>query len=91
MTPELIIQLGRDALVAVLLISAPLLGASLLIGLIISVFQATTQIQEATLTFVPKIIAVLLVIMIFGPWMLQELMRYTDQLLGSLNQYTFIR
>nr|WP_207732164.1 flagellar biosynthesis protein FliQ [Heliobacterium chlorum] len=87
----MIIQLGRDALVAVLLISAPLLGASLLIGLIISVFQATTQIQEATLTFVPKIIAVLLVIMIFGPWMLQELMRYTDQLLGSLNQYTFIR
>ncbi|MTV47810.1 flagellar biosynthesis protein FliQ [Heliobacillus mobilis] len=91
MTPELIIQLGRDALIAVLLISAPLLGASLLIGLIISVFQATTQIQEATLTFVPKIIAVLIVIMLFGPWMLQELMRYTDHLLGALNQYTFIR
>ncbi|ABZ84796.1 flagellar biosynthetic protein fliq, putative [Heliomicrobium modesticaldum Ice1] len=91
MTPELVIQLGRDALAAVLLISAPLLGASLLVGLVISVFQATTQIQEATLTFVPKIIAVLVVILLFGPWMLEAMMKYVDQMLGSLNTYTFIR
>ncbi len=84
MTEQYIITLGRDALYAVLLVSAPLLGASLLIGLLISIFQATTQIQEQTLSFVPKIIAVLVTAVIFAPWMLKILVSFTKNLYLNL-------
>lgn len=67
MTEEYIITIGRESLYVILLISAPLLGASLLVGLIVSIFQATTQLQEQTLSFVPKIIAVLVMAVIFAP------------------------
>ncbi|MDH7576748.1 MAG: flagellar biosynthesis protein FliQ [Bacillota bacterium] len=80
MTEEFVITLGREALYAVLLVSAPLLGVSLLVGLLISIFQATTQIQEQTLTFVPKIIAVLVTAVIFAPWILQILVSFTQNL-----------
>lgn len=80
MTEEFVITLGREALYAVLLVSAPLLGASLLVGLFVSIFQATTQIQEQTLTFVPKIIAVLVVAVIFAPWTLQILSSFAQGL-----------
>jgi flagellar biosynthetic protein FliQ len=63
-----------------LLISLPLLGASLIVGLIISIFQATTSIQEQTLTFVPKIIAIVLALVIFGPWIVETLKVFTIQI-----------
>lgn len=86
MTEEFIITLGRDALYAVLLVSAPLLGVSLLVGLLVSIFQATTQIQEQTLSFVPKIIAVLVTAVIFAPWMLQILVSFTQSLYLNINR-----
>ncbi len=89
MTETFVIQIGRDALYTVLKVSAPMLGLGLLVGVIISIFQATTQIQEQTLTFIPKIIAVMVSIIIFGPWMLSILLDFTGNLLGNL--HTFIR
>lgn len=87
MTEEFILTLGKEALYAVLLVSAPLLGVSLLVGLLISIFQATTQIQEQTLTFVPKIIAVLVVAVFTAPWMLQILTSFTQNLYLSLHRF----
>ncbi len=81
MSADYAVELGRDALLMVMLISAPMLGLGLLVGLLVSVFQATTQIQEQTLAFIPKIIAVFVAILIFGPWMLRLLMDYMQQLL----------
>ncbi len=80
MTPELVIYIGREAVYTVLLISGPLLIGSILIGLTISIFQATTQIQEQTLTFVPKIVAIFVMIVILGPWMLNILLAFTQNL-----------
>ncbi len=74
---EFVLSIGRDALYTTLLVAGPLLLLSLLVGLIISIFQATTQIQEQTLAFVPKILAVFLGLMIFGPWMLQIMQEFT--------------
>ena len=81
MSSDLAVQIGRDALFLVLLVSAPMLGLGLLVGVLVSIFQATTQIQEQTLAFIPKIIAVFVAILIFGPWMLRLLMDYMQQLL----------
>jgi flagellar biosynthetic protein FliQ len=85
MTENMVITLGREALYAVLLVSAPILGISLLVGLLISIFQATTQIQEQTLTFVPKIIAVLITTVIFAPWMLKVLLSFTEKILLNIH------
>ena len=84
MSGDLAIQIGRDALMMVMLVSAPMLGLGLLVGIIISIFQATTQIQEQTLSFVPKIIAVFVAILLFGPWMLRLMVDYTRQIFISL-------
>ena len=70
MSADLVIQLAQEALMVVLIVSAPMLGLGLTVGLMVSVFQATTSIQEQTLAFIPKIIAVFVAILIFGPWML---------------------
>lgn len=70
MSGDLVIQLGQEALMMVIIVSAPMLGLGLSVGLMVSVFQATTSIQEQTLAFIPKIIAVFVAILIFGPWML---------------------
>ncbi|MDH7480001.1 MAG: flagellar biosynthesis protein FliQ [Syntrophomonadaceae bacterium] len=91
MDSEFVMYLAREALYTTLLLSAPILGGSLLIGLLVSVFQATTQIQEQTLTFVPKIVAVMVIVAVFGPWMLNLLLSFTSYLFGSLHTYTFIR
>lgn len=85
MSQELIISLARDALMTVLMLSAPALLVGLLVGLAVSIFQATTQIQEQTLTFVPKIIAVFLSLLIFGKWMLTILLSYATNLFGNLS------
>ncbi|MEW6609923.1 MAG: flagellar biosynthesis protein FliQ [bacterium] len=81
MSEEMVIKLVQEALFYMLLISAPMLGVSLIVGLIVSIFQTATAIQEMTLTFVPKIIATLLTISIFGLWMLKTLVEYTTRLI----------
>lgn len=84
MYENVVLGIAREAMFAVLLIAAPILGGSLLTGLLISIFQATTQIQEQTLTFVPKIVVVILVVIIFGPWMLSVLTTFTNNLLVNI-------
>lgn len=76
MFENVVLGLANQAVVTVLLVSAPMLGVALLTGLLISILQATTQLQEMTLVFVPKIVVVLLIIVIFGPWMLNVMTGY---------------
>lgn len=84
MSGDLAIQIGRDALTMVMLISAPMLGLGLLVGVLVSIFQATTQIQEQTLVFIPKIIAIFIAILVFGPWMLSLMVGYTREIFINL-------
>ncbi len=84
MTPESVTTLAAQALWVMFLVSAPLLGAALLVGLIVSLFQAATQLNEMTLSFVPKILAMGLVAVVAGPWMLRVLMDYTIRLFESI-------
>jgi flagellar biosynthetic protein FliQ len=87
MTPEFVIEIGQRAVLTTLLVASPLLGFGLLVGLLVSLFQAVTQIQEMTLTFVPKILVVLLSLVIFGQWMLNLLLKFTTDLFHYLPQY----
>ncbi|WP_028595565.1 flagellar biosynthesis protein FliQ [Paenibacillus assamensis] len=87
MSAEFIIGLAGQSVLAVLQVSAPMLIVALVVGLIISIFQATTQIQEQTLAFVPKIVAVFIVILIFGPWLLTTMVDFTYSILNNLHQY----
>lgn len=77
MTPQMVVQIGREALSVTLMVAAPMLAFGLVIGLIISIFQAVTQINEMTLTFVPKILAVALALLVFMPWMISMLTDFT--------------
>lgn len=86
MTPGTVMEIGRQAIEATLMVSAPILLTALAIGLLISIFQAATQLNEATLQFVPKLVAMLLALVFAGPWMLQYLIDYIRQLLGSIPQ-----
>ena len=86
MTPELVIQLARRSFEATLLLAAPLLIFSLVVGLIISIFQAVTSINEATLSFVPKIVAVMVAIIIFFPWMMTYMCDFTREIFGMIVQ-----
>lgn len=85
MTQEFVLHLAREGLLVALMLAAPALIIGLAVGLAISVFQATTQIQEQTLTFVPKIVAVLLSLLIFGSWMLTTLVNFTSNLFSDLS------
>ena len=87
MSGDLVIQMAQEALRMVRLISAPMLGLGLLVGLAVSVFQATTSIQEQTLAFIPKIVAVFVAILIFGPWMLRLMVEYVTNVLVNLPYY----
>ena len=87
MSGDLVIQLGQEALMIVMLVSAPMLGLGLLVGLLVSVFQATTSIQEQTLAFIPKIIAVFVAVLIFGPWMLRIMVEYIMNIFVNLPSY----
>ncbi|MDH4246754.1 MAG: flagellar biosynthesis protein FliQ [Deltaproteobacteria bacterium] len=80
MTPEFVITLGRDAMRMAFLLSAPPLAAALVVGLLISIFQAVTQIQEMTLTVIPKMVAVLGILIITFPWLLELLTSYTSRI-----------
>ncbi len=84
MTPEFIIKLGQQAIYLMLLVSAPMLLAGLVIGLGVSILQAVTQIHEVTLTFIPKILAVSLALMIALPWMMQKILDFMAGLLRSI-------
>jgi flagellar biosynthetic protein FliQ len=87
MSPDLVTQLARDAIEVTLYLSLPILGIGLVVGLLISLFQAVTQIQEVTLVFVPKIVVVLVSLILLSPWMMQKMMNYTEQLIVNLPQY----
>ncbi|MDA1475527.1 flagellar biosynthesis protein FliQ [Bacillus sp. WMMC1349] len=87
MNSEFVISMAEKAVYVTLLISGPLLALALLVGLIVSVFQATTQIQEQTLAFIPKIVAVLVGLVIFGPWMLSTILSFATELFSNLNRF----
>lgn len=87
MTPDVITDITREALYLIILTSAPLLLISLVIGLIVSVFQTVTSIQEQTLTFVPKIVCVFLGMMLFGEWMLHNMTEYMVKLWADFTVY----
>ena len=86
MTTDTVLSLAMEALTVTLKVSMPLLAAGLIVGVLISVFQAVTQIQEQTLSFIPKILVVGAVTALGGPWMLNTLMLYTENLLVSIPQ-----
>jgi flagellar biosynthetic protein FliQ len=84
MTPETVMTMGRTAMEITLLVSAPLLLVALVIGLVISIFQAATQINEATLSFIPKLVGVFVALVIAGPWMLSVMLDYMRQVFTGI-------
>lgn len=84
MTIETVTELGRQAIETTMLVSAPILGLSLVVGLMVSTFQAMTQINEATLTFVPKVLAVFAATLLFLPWMMGVLIAFMTHLITSI-------
>jgi flagellar biosynthetic protein FliQ len=86
MTPGMVMEIGRQAIEVTLLIAAPMLLTALIVGLIVSIFQAATQLNESTLQFVPKLVAMFVVLLLAGPWMLQYLIDYIQRLFGSIPQ-----
>jgi flagellar biosynthesis protein FliQ len=86
MGPDVVLELCTQALELALRVGLPLLVVGLVVGLAVSVFQAVTQIQEQTLSFIPKILALAGVLIVLGPWMLNQLLSYTTDLWGSIPQ-----
>lgn len=84
MNQDTVVNLASQAITLALSVAGPLLLASLLIGLVISIFQAVTQIQEQTLSLIPKIVGIVLVIVLLGPWMVNKMVTYTQNLYGSI-------
>ncbi|MRX70607.1 flagellar biosynthesis protein FliQ [Bacillus lacus] len=87
MNSEFVISVAEKAIYTTLIICGPLLVLALVVGLAVSIFQATTQIQEQTLAFIPKIIAVLVGLVFFGPWMLSTMLSYAQDIFGNLNRF----
>jgi len=86
MTPEVVMNIGRQAIEMTLILSGPMLLAALAVGLVVSIFQAATQINEQTLSFIPKLLAMFLVLILAGPWMLQMMVDYIRRLFESIPQ-----
>jgi flagellar biosynthetic protein FliQ len=86
MTPETVVTVGRQALELMLIVAAPLLLAALLVGLVVSFFQAITQLNEQTLSFLPKLVAVSLTLVVVGPWMITTLVDYLQRTLIGIPQ-----
>ncbi|MDD2721900.1 MAG: flagellar biosynthesis protein FliQ [Gallionella sp.] len=84
MTPESVVTLGQQAIELTLMISAPLLLSALLIGLVVSIFQAATQINEQTLSFIPKIVGIFVTLIIAGPWMISMMVDFMRRLFGNI-------
>ena len=87
MTEELVMKLGQDALKTTAMLAAPMLIGTLVVGLAVSIFQALTQINEATLTFVPKMILIAIILLIAGPWMMDVMTQYTVNLFEGLSGF----
>ncbi|MDJ0828419.1 MAG: flagellar biosynthesis protein FliQ [Desulfobacterales bacterium] len=87
MTPEFAVTFAKDAIMLTVMVAMPMLGLGLIVGLAISIFQATTSIQEMTLSFVPKILAVLFGLLFFAPWMLEKLVSYTNRIFSNIPMY----
>ncbi|MDV7763275.1 flagellar biosynthetic protein FliQ [Peribacillus simplex] len=87
MSAEFVIDVAEKGIYTVLIIAGPLMVIALIVGLLVSIFQATTQIQEQTLAFVPKIVAVLLGLILLAPWMLSHLLSYANEIFGNLNRF----
>ncbi|WP_235615370.1 flagellar biosynthetic protein FliQ [Candidatus Thiodiazotropha endoloripes] len=87
LTSDLALALTNEMLWAAILIATPVLGLSMLVGLLISIFQVVTQIQEMSLTFVPKILVVAVSLIVFGPWMLQILLRFASSSIANIPSY----
>jgi flagellar biosynthesis protein FliQ len=83
-TPETVMTMGRQAMEVTLMVAAPLLLVALLIGLVVSIFQAATQINEATLSFIPKLVGVFVALVVAGPWMLSVMLDYMRQVLTGI-------
>jgi flagellar biosynthetic protein FliQ len=84
MNPETVMTMGRQAMEVTLMVAAPLLLAALVIGLLVSIFQAATQINEATLSFIPKLVGVFVTLVVAGPWMLSVMLDYMRQVLTGI-------
>ncbi len=84
MTPEFVVALAKSAMETTLMICAPMLGTGLAVGLLVSIFQTVTSVQEMTLTFVPKIVIVFLAVIYFFPWMLQYMVDFTTRIIVSI-------
>jgi flagellar biosynthetic protein FliQ len=84
MTPESVMALGRNAMEVTLMVAAPMLLVALIIGLIVSIFQAATQINEATLSFIPKLVGIFVALVVAGPWMLSVMLDYMRQVFGNI-------
>jgi len=87
MNEAVVLGLAKEALIVALEISAPILGASLVIGIVVSLIQAVTQVNEMTLTFVPKLIGVFVAMLIFGPWMMETLLSFSAGLFANMASY----
>jgi flagellar biosynthetic protein FliQ len=84
MTPESVMTMGRTAMEVTLMVSAPLLLVALVVGLVVSIFQAATQINEATLSFIPKLVGIFLALVVAGPWMLTVMTDYMRQVFTGI-------
>lgn len=91
MSEELILKLGQDTLKTTAMLAGPMLASALVVGLVVSVFQAVTQINEATLTFIPKMIVVGIVLVIAAPWMMDTMNQFTIQLFENITEMVRIR
>jgi flagellar biosynthetic protein FliQ len=87
MSPDFVISLGQNAVILMLKVCGPLLGIGLLVGLVVSVFQATTQIQEQSLQFIPKLVATFIAMIVFGPWMMSLLLDFAKGIFGNLTSF----
>ena len=87
MTPEFVVSFAKEAIMMTIMLSMPMLALGLIVGLAVSVFQAVTSIQEMTLSFVPKIIAVFLGLLFFAPWMLEKIMTFTEKIINNIPMY----
>ncbi|WP_018932659.1 flagellar biosynthesis protein FliQ [Gracilibacillus lacisalsi] len=87
MSGEFVVSLAEQGIFTILMVAGPILILALVVGLLVSIFQATTQIQEQTLAFIPKIVAVLLGIVIFGPWMLATMVEFATNIFENMNQF----
>ena len=86
MTEEIVMNIGAEAIKTIIYLAGPMLLAAMAVGLVVSVFQAITQINESTLTFIPKMVAVVLVLMVMAPWMLEVMQHYAVEVIGGAGE-----